>query len=222
MSTLDDNTCEYCQGLGCDNCKHECYTCAGQGRVRDNSDEEYETCPDCDGTGVSFVKEDYDFEPETNMCPDCEGSGQDPDTGEECERCAGVGELFEAKDKHDMQNGYDKHHVVDGNDYGIDNPESTTNDKDDNPIQVKESKGTVEYRDPSGHYIVAYIPPKGYVAIGKGLYKGEISREYFETLDDAIEHADIEISALQERKETVSKIHESLVYKYRSYRSNNE
>jgi hypothetical protein len=42
-----------------------------------------------------------EFEPATNICPDCEGGEHPPALGE-CERCNGLGEVFEAKEKPDF------------------------------------------------------------------------------------------------------------------------
>jgi hypothetical protein len=49
--------------------------------------------------------------------------------------------LGDVKEDEDMQNGYDEHHVMDQDAYGDDNPESTINDKDENPIEVSEDTG---------------------------------------------------------------------------------
>ena len=41
---------------------------------------------------------------------------------------------------------------------------------------------------------ISYMPPKGYIAIGKSPeIKNVISKQYFDTADEAIEHATLEI-----------------------------
>ena len=52
----------------------------------------------------------------------------------------------------------------------------------------------VEYRDPDGEFMVIYSFPRGYVAVSKNDSAADISGESFDTLDDAIEHAEISLS----------------------------
>ena len=52
----------------------------------------------------------------------------------------------------------------------------------------------VEYRDPDGQFQIIYEPPRGYWAVGKNDCAQDISGETFDTLEDAIEHAEICLS----------------------------
>jgi hypothetical protein len=56
----------------------------------------------------------------------------------------------------------------------------------------------VEYRDPDGYFIVVHAAPAGYWPIGKGRYAQKIDQTSFTNLDDAIEHAQLSISSLEE------------------------
>ena len=58
----------------------------------------------------------------------------------------------------------------------------------------KVNEGPIERREYKGlSYIVRYDAPKGYIAIGKGEIENEIAPQYFDKLDDADEHAELEI-----------------------------
>lgn len=64
---------------------------------------------DATNTGI-ILNDSYDddferFEPATNMCPKCEGKGKVKRDGKmiECDRCDGVGEVFEAFDDDDFE-----------------------------------------------------------------------------------------------------------------------
>jgi len=43
------------------------------------------------------------------------------------------------------------------------------------------------------NYVIYYQPPKGYCAKGKGEIKKEIAHRYFDSYDEAQEHAELEI-----------------------------
>lgn len=63
------------------------------------------------------------------------------------------------------------------------------------PVQEDTPLGgdPIQYRDPEGRFIVMWDVRRGYRAIGKKLYANEISRVKFDNLEDAIEHAELEI-----------------------------
>jgi hypothetical protein len=62
-------------------------------------------------------------------------------------------------------------------------------DLDDSEVELDEAY--VEYR--GKYYDVMYDVRKGYVAVGKGPYKNQIKRRSFTKLDDAKEHAELEL-----------------------------
>jgi hypothetical protein len=66
-------------------------------------------------------------------------------------------------------------------------------------VQLNEE--SIEYRDPDGDFIVIYSFPRGYIAQARNDYKDDISGESFDSLDDAIEHAEICMSIADDRYE---------------------
>ncbi len=62
--------------------------------------------------------------------------------------------------------------------------------------EILESAGRVDGREKIDGYSVdiMHLPPKGYYAVGKSLeVKGKIAKQFFDTYEEALEHAELEI-----------------------------
>lgn len=85
----------------------------------------------------------------------------DPETGEYYDD---IEEAFDYQndddkllDEMDLQNGYDKGHQIDGDDYGFDNDESTTDMKDGNPKSVRMVKEYLQDEDEAQMESMAWL-----------------------------------------------------------------
>jgi hypothetical protein len=56
----------------------------------------------------------------------------------------------------------------------------------------------VEHRDPEGRFIIVHAAPAGYWAVGQGRYSQDIDRTGFDNFDDALEHAELCLSSIDE------------------------
>lgn len=111
-------------------------------------------------SGIARPEEDKVANPdELGMPPMPEPSNTMPDDSQDDfpevpddEQIMVFGDVKEDEEDEDIQNGYNQHHAMDPDAYGDDNPESTTNDRDENPIEVSESA----FRDSDDMYDYLY------------------------------------------------------------------
>jgi len=57
---------------------------------------------------------------------------------------------------------------------------------------------SVEHRDPESRFIIVHAPPAGYWAVGQGAYAKQVDATGFDNFDDALEHAELCLSSMDE------------------------